>query len=71
MTRSTTPTCNCVDKYYDDGNSATCPSCDYSCATCVDGISCATCNAAKFRSFSSATNLCACQNGYFDAGTST
>lgn len=40
--------------------------CQYTCATCSDGISCDTCNAAKFRQDNGTTNLCSCLTGYYD-----
>lgn len=72
VTRLTAATCACATKYYDDGSSASCQACHYSCATCSTGLTCDTCNSAtKHRAYSSATQLCACMNRYFDAGTST
>lgn len=70
-TRSAAPSCACIDGYYDDGSSADCIQCQYSCLTCNDGTSCLTCDSSKYRSFSSTTNLCKCMNRYYDDGTST
>lgn len=39
------PDCTCPDMKFDDGVSLNCASCLSSCATCVDGQSCATCSA--------------------------
>ena len=69
-TRLTAPSCACAAKYYDDGSAASCQACHYSCATCTDGLTCATCSVAKYRAYSSPTQLCGCMNRYFDTGLS-
>lgn len=43
--------------------------CQVSCITCLNGISCDTCNLVQFRKSTPITNgLCACLDGYYDSG---
>ena len=58
--------CPCLDGYYDDGSSATCKKCHYSCATCTDGSHCLTCDLTTYHRTFDASYLCSCINRYFD-----
>ena len=55
--------CDCQTGYYDDGSNRLCLACIYSCLTCTDALSCATCDSAKNRS-TPASN-CPCVTGYY------
>lgn len=56
--------CQCMDKFFDDGNAQLCESCLYDCLTCVDASECLSCDAALFRVINS-DNRCECQGRYF------
>lgn len=36
--------------------------------TCLDGSMCSQCDATKFRVVNTTSDLCDCENGYFDDG---
>lgn len=54
-----------MDGYYSN-NVAVCLDCQYSCATCVNGVTCLSCNITLGRVMDSNTNLCICEDGLFD-----
>jgi proprotein convertase subtilisin/kexin type 5 len=68
-TRLAAPSCACKAKFYDDGSSADCQSCHYSCRTCTNGLACLTCDLSKFRIFNLLNNFCACDIRYYNDGT--
>lgn len=65
---SVSNTCPCIDRYFDN-NTAVCVRCHYSCKTCINNITCSSCDNSKFRSQSSPdSELCKCEflPGYYD-----
>ena len=60
-----------MDRYYDDGSSQTCQSCDNRCLTCNNwyGYSCLTCNASAHRVWNSGTGYCDCMPYFYQTST--
>ena len=69
--------CNCITGYFDDSsNNETCKRCDLSCVSCVNGVSCLTCDSAKKRLLNatavyngSVSNFCVCEYGLYSPGS--
>lgn len=59
--------CNCKISFYDDGSNALCLQCSYECLTCVDALTCSSCDSSKFRS--NPLTKCQCITGYFENST--
>lgn len=59
-----------MDGYYDNGASAVCVSCQYSCRTCLVNNQCLTCNALMYRVYDPNTYYCICMDKYYDTGLS-
>lgn len=60
--------CLCSLGFYDDGSSSFCLKCSYKCRTCAVASSCSSCDSLSNRRFSTATGLCECLRGFYDAG---
>lgn len=67
----TNSSCPCNTYYYDDLVSPQCQPCHYSCLTCTDSSTCATCDSSSlaYRVYDGNTDLCKCKDGYFDDNT--
>ncbi|EAS04000.3 EGF-like domain protein (macronuclear) [Tetrahymena thermophila SB210] len=67
-------TCNCMDGYYDNGNSSVCLNCNYTCKTCsynqfqTPQLQCLSCDPDNYRYLSNGS--CLCKTGYYDDGNS-
>lgn len=69
--------CHCVVGYFDDLTSnETCQRCDLSCVSCVNGVSCVTCDPVKKRLLNasafydgSVSSLCVCEYGLYSPGS--
>ena len=68
-TRNAAPGCSCKAKFYDDGTSADCIACQYTCKTCSSGTSCLTCDSTTFRFIDLVTGYCKCNVRYYSDNT--
>lgn len=63
-------TCPCNKYYYDDLVNPLCLVCDYTCLTCTNPTTCATCDATSQRIPDPNNNKCKCAQRYYDDGNS-
>lgn len=67
--RSSIPSCNCLDKYYNLNTDPICKPCHFTCAKCVLGngnTQCTSCTSSKFRTYMGGE--CVCLPGYYSDG---
>ena len=62
--------CPCLDGYYDDNIQQTCPSCHYTCNTCVNSVQCLSCEATTNKRTFDTNYLCKCLGRFYDDGAS-
>ncbi|CAD8069752.1 unnamed protein product [Paramecium sonneborni] len=61
--------CQCIQRYYDDGQNEICQKCHYSCLRCNDfQTKCELCSIESNRTFNEQLFTCDCNIGYYDSG---
>ncbi|CAD8210795.1 unnamed protein product [Paramecium pentaurelia] len=61
--------CQCINKYYDDGQNEICQKCHYSCQRCIDiQTKCEICSLESNRIYNDQLFTCDCDIGYYDNG---
>ena len=60
--------CACPQYYYDNNSTVACPSCQYTCDSCLAAHKCTSCSSVKHREWDNVNNWCICSIGYYDDG---